>query len=92
MSELTRVFWEQAAKLEVLIYIDRVPTDSNPADLPSRKTKEDRYQNLGWVEASKSWPGKLCPRTKRERANSSLVSRADSEPRMSQACLFTHAV
>jgi hypothetical protein len=68
MSELTRVFWEQAAKLEVLIYIDRVPTDSNPADLPSRKTKEDRYQNLGWVEASKSWPGKLCPRTKRERA------------------------
>ena len=68
MSELTRVFWEKAAKLEALIYIDRVPTDSNPEDLPPRKTKEDRYQNLGWVEARKPWPGKLSPRTKRERA------------------------
>ena len=74
MSELTRVFWEEAAKLKALIYIDRVPTDSNPADLPSRKTKEDRYQNLGWVEVKRPWPGMLCPQKKRERAWEKLGS------------------
>ena len=68
------MFWEEAAKLEALIYIDRVPTDSNPADLPSRKTKEDRYQNLGWVEVKRPWPGKLCPQKKRERAWEKLGS------------------
>jgi hypothetical protein len=67
MSELTGMFWERIAELKALVYICRVPTDSNPADLPSRKVKESRYATLGWVENRVTWPGKLVPK-KRGRA------------------------
>ena len=36
MCELTGVFWRLALELRVCTYIDRVSTDANPADPPSR--------------------------------------------------------
>ena len=36
MCELTGLFWHLAAVHSVAPYIDRVPTDGNPADGPSR--------------------------------------------------------
>ena len=36
MCELTGEFWHLAHKWDIRIYIDRVPTDSNPSDSLSR--------------------------------------------------------
>ena len=47
VCELVGLFWDLAAKLRCLIYIDRVPTDANPADYPSRN-KMEIGQGLGW--------------------------------------------
>ena len=41
-------FWEMAASLECTIYIDRVSTDGNPADGPSRPGKDVPDPQLGW--------------------------------------------
>ena len=48
ICELVGVFWELALDLKCQIYIDRVPTDSNPADYPSRG-KLDISRELGWA-------------------------------------------
>ena len=48
MCELTSVFWKLALAIRVQSYIDRVSTDANPADPPSRnKTKVGTC--LGWT-------------------------------------------
>ena len=36
LCELVGIFWDVALELKCSIYIDRVPTDSNPADPPPR--------------------------------------------------------
>ena len=36
LCELVGVFWSLALEIQVNLYIDRVPTDSNPSDPPSR--------------------------------------------------------
>ena len=36
VCELVGIFWELVLELRCSVYIDRVPTDSNPADNPSR--------------------------------------------------------
>ena len=36
LCELCGVFWLRAQELDALIYVDRVPTDSNPSDGLSR--------------------------------------------------------
>ena len=41
LCELTAVFWQIVAEEGCSIYIDRVSTDSNPADGPSRDAVED---------------------------------------------------
>jgi hypothetical protein len=48
MCELISVFWAAARHLDVLSYIDRVPTDANPADEPSRGNLEPALAH-GWV-------------------------------------------
>ena len=48
ISELVGTFWEMAASLECTIYIDRVSTDGNPADGPSRPGKDVPDPELGW--------------------------------------------
>jgi hypothetical protein len=49
LCRLTGVFWAAAHLLETAIYIDRVPTDANPADGPSRGKLADAMR-LGWVQ------------------------------------------
>ena len=55
MCELVGVFWQMALELKVNIYIDRVSTDANPADPPSRDRMEIG-RSLGWLDRSSSWP------------------------------------
>ena len=45
--ELIGVFWKVALDLGVNVFIDRVPTDSNPSDPPSRN-RMDIGMALGW--------------------------------------------
>ena len=49
MSWLTSVFWDQALKLKALFYIDRVATDANPGDGPSRDRTREAVA-CGWEE------------------------------------------
>ena len=48
-------FWAAAHLLETAIYIDRVPTDANPADGPSRGKLADAMR-LGWVQVAPKIP------------------------------------
>jgi hypothetical protein len=48
VCDLVGVFWSQASALRVAYYIERVPTDGNPADFPSRG-RADRLVALGCV-------------------------------------------
>ena len=51
--ELIGVFWRCALDLGVNIYIDRVPTDSNPADPPSRSRMDI---GIGWETIDPCFP------------------------------------
>ena len=55
MSELIGKFWSQAARIRCNVYIDRVSTDANPADGPSRPMKPEPEPALGWVRTRKNW-------------------------------------
>ena len=62
VCELVGVFWELALQLNVQICIDRVPTDANPSDGPSRgrfQTGED----LGWVGTQLELPRMVMDRS-----------------------------
>ena len=48
MCELTGVFWEQITDLDALAYLDRVSTDGNVSDDPSRDDLTIAKE-LGWV-------------------------------------------
>ena len=52
---LVGYFWEKCAELDALVYVDRVPTDANLADGPSRGDRSISDQ-LGWEEAPVKWP------------------------------------
>ena len=58
VCELVGLFWDLAAALNCQIYIDRVPTDANPADYPSRNDLV-RGREAGWKTAEISWPDEL---------------------------------
>ena len=47
--ELALIYWRLIQEFEILVYIDRVPTDSNISDSCSRGSKE-LAQRLGWLE------------------------------------------
>ena len=55
MCELVSVFWRIALDLMANLYIDRISTDANPADHPSRDRMEVG-RDLGWVEVSPVFP------------------------------------
>ena len=55
MSELVGKFWSQAARIRCNVYIDRVSTDANPADGPSRPMKPEPEPALGWVRTRENW-------------------------------------
>ena len=48
LCELTSVFWEQVSDLEGLVFLDRVSTDANISDGPSRGDLSVA-RSLGWV-------------------------------------------
>ena len=49
VSSLVRVFWRLIQEFEIVVYIDRVPTDSNISDGVSRNSF-DLAKKLGWWE------------------------------------------
>ena len=55
MCELTGVFWRLALDVRVFAYIDRVSTDANPADPPSRD-KMSVGTRLGWKTVPAQFP------------------------------------
>ena len=55
MCELVSVFWRIALDLMANLYIDRISTDADPADHPSRDRMEVG-RDLGWVEVSPVFP------------------------------------
>ena len=57
-SELVSVFWDLALALRVRVFIDRVSTDANPADWPSRD-KLEIGMNAGWCTVDAQWPAVL---------------------------------
>ena len=55
MCELVSVFWRCALVLKINLYIDRISTDANPADHPSRNRMEVG-ESLGWIEIEPKFP------------------------------------
>ena len=58
MCELVGLFWKQIAQLDILTYLDRVPTDCNPSDEPSRNDMSIA-EYLGWVIADPIIPSEI---------------------------------
>ena len=55
LCKLIGVFWELVQKFDLLMYIDRVPTDSNPSDGPSRG-KVGQMEDRGWMRVPGIFP------------------------------------
>ena len=55
LCELVSVFWKLALDCRVNLYVDRVPTDANPADHPSRN-RMDVGRSLGWTTVDPIFP------------------------------------
>ena len=60
ICELIGKFWDLALELNCSIYIDRVPTDANCADGPSRN-KLQIGESLGWKTVLARWPTSVWP-------------------------------
>ena len=58
LCKLVSVFWDLALDLRVRVYIDRVSTDANPADWPSRD-KLEIGEHAGWSTVEAQWPKML---------------------------------
>ena len=58
LCELVGIFWNLVLELNCLVYVDRVPTDANPADYPSRGNLVVGKQ-LGWSTCKAVWPGSV---------------------------------
>ncbi|CAE7374222.1 unnamed protein product, partial [Symbiodinium necroappetens] len=55
LCELVEIFWELALEYRINFFIDRVSTDANPADWPSRDQLEIG-RSAGWETVLTSWP------------------------------------
>ena len=55
LCELISVFWDLAFQLRVRVFIDRISTDANPADWPSRD-KMFIGESIGWETVNVLWP------------------------------------
>jgi len=58
ISSLVSVFWDLALKLGCRVFIDRIATDANPADWPSRGNLKIG-QDAGWKTVQARWPDGL---------------------------------
>ena len=55
ISSLISVFWNLALKLGCRVFIDRIATDANPADWPSRGNLSIG-RSAGWLTVQAQWP------------------------------------
>ena len=55
---LVSIFWDVSLEFQARIFIDRISTDANPADWPSRGDL-DRGLEAGWITVEPSWPPSL---------------------------------
>ena len=55
---LISVFWDLVRELQIRVFIDRVATDANPADAPSRDDLM-RGEHVGWKTVLARWPSAL---------------------------------
>ena len=55
---LVSVFWDLVLRLRARVFIDRVATDANPANAPSRDNLE-LGNHAGWLTAPAQWPDSL---------------------------------
>ena len=58
LCALVSVFWDKILDLNCRVFIDRVATDANPADWPSRNDLS-RGESVGWVTVKAVWPSAL---------------------------------
>ena len=58
MCEIIRLFWNIGLALRVRVFIDRISTDANPADWPSRNRLEIG-EAAGWRTVKPIWPSSL---------------------------------
>ena len=58
LCRIISVFWDLAFQLSVRVFIDRVSTDANPADWPSRD-KLHVGEAVGWQTVQVAWPTAL---------------------------------
>ena len=52
---LVAVFWDLVLRLQARVFIDRVATDANPADWPSRDNLA-LGESSGWITVKPCWP------------------------------------
>ena len=55
LCQVISIFWDLAFQLRVRVFIDRVSTDANPADMPSRN-RLHVGEAVGWRTVQASWP------------------------------------
>ena len=60
LCDLIKVFWDLVFKLRIRVFIDRVATDANPADWPSRNDLVTGSA-AGWKTVQPIWPEVLKP-------------------------------
>ena len=58
VCSIISVFWDLALVLKCRIFIDRVSTDANPADWPSRNDLL-KGEAAGWLSVDARWPDGL---------------------------------
>ena len=59
LYDLISVFWDVVFELQIRVFIDRVATDANPADWPSRGDLT-RGEKAGWSSRKAVWPAALA--------------------------------
>ena len=59
LCDLISVFWNLVFELQARVFIDRVATDANPADWPSRN-KLSIGESVGWRTVQAVWPQELA--------------------------------
>ena len=59
LCDLISVFWDLVFEVRARVFIDRVATDANPADWPSRGDLS-RGEKVGWISKKASWPAALA--------------------------------
>ena len=55
LCDLIKIFWDIVFRLRIRVFIDRVATDANPADWPSRNDLETGAA-AGWKSVRPIWP------------------------------------